>query len=52
LGLTVIVGSVIGGWLIERYSVLHLVTACAISSGSALILLLAGGRWESSKPNV
>jgi PPP family 3-phenylpropionic acid transporter len=52
LGLTVIVGGVVGGWLIEQFSIFHMVAACAISSGSALILLLAGGRWESSKPNV
>jgi len=52
LGLTVIVGGVVGGWLIEQFSVFHMVAACAISSGLALILLLAGGRWETSKPNV
>jgi MFS transporter, PPP family, 3-phenylpropionic acid transporter len=52
LGLTVIVGGVVGGWLIEQFSIFHMVAACAISSGLALILLLAGGRWETSKPNV
>lgn len=51
LSLTVIVGGVVGGWLIERFSVMHMVAACAISSGLALILLLAGGRWESTKAN-
>lgn len=49
LSLTVIVGGVVGGWLIEQFSVLHMVAACAISSGAALVLLLVGGRWEPSK---
>jgi len=43
LGLTVIIGGVLGGWLIERYSVFTMVAACAISSGLALMLLLVGG---------
>lgn len=42
LSLTVIVGGIVGGWLIERFSVLQMVTACAISSGAALMLLLLG----------
>jgi oligosaccharide:H+ symporter len=49
LSLTVIVGGVLGGWLIEQFSVLHMVAACAISSGAALVLLLVGGQWEPSK---
>lgn len=49
LSLTVIVGGVVGGWLIEQFSVLHMVAACAVSSGAALVLLLVGGQWEPSK---
>ena len=51
LSLTVIVGGVVGGWLIEHFSVLHMVTACAVSSGLALVLLLAGGGLETSQPD-
>lgn len=47
LGLTVIVGGVFGGWLIERYSVFTMVAACAISSGLALVLLLVGGSFTN-----
>lgn len=50
LGLTVIVGGIVGGWLIEHYSVFHMVAACAISSGLGLALLLVGGRWDHLKP--
>jgi len=46
LGLTVIVGGVVGGWVIEHSSVFHLVTACAACSGVAVVLLLAGGRFD------
>ncbi len=52
LSLTVIIGGVVGGWLIEQFSVLHMVAACATSSGAALALLLAGGGLESSQPKV
>lgn len=46
LGLTVIIGGLVGGWLIERYSPMHMVTACAVSSGLAMLLLLAGRRFD------
>lgn len=50
LGLTVIVGGVVGGWLIERFSVFHMVGACAASSGLALLLLFAGEGWDRFRP--
>jgi len=43
LALTVIVGGVVGGWIIEQYSVMHMLAACAVSSGLALLLLLLPG---------
>jgi PPP family 3-phenylpropionic acid transporter len=46
LGLTVIIGGLVGGWLIERYSPMHMVTACAVCSGLAMLLLLAGRRFD------
>lgn len=46
LGLTVLVGGVVGGWVIERSSVFHLVAACAACSGIAVGLLMAGGRFD------
>lgn len=46
LGVTVIVGGMVGGWLIEQFSVFHMVTACAVSSGLALTLLLAGSWFD------
>jgi oligosaccharide:H+ symporter len=52
LSLTVIVGGIVGGWLIEQFSVLHMVAACAISSGLALLLLLVGGIWDTSRPRL
>jgi oligosaccharide:H+ symporter len=52
LSLTVIVGGIVGGWLIEQFSVLHMVAACAISSGLALLLLLVGGIWATSRPRL
>lgn len=48
LGLTVIVGGAFGGWIIEKYSIFHMVAACAVSSGLALVLLLLGGRFDRS----
>lgn len=46
LSLSVIVGGAVGGWLIERYSVMHMLVACMISSGLALLLLLMGRRFD------
>jgi len=46
LGLTVIVGGAFGGWIIEKYSIFHMVAACAVSSGLALVLLLGGRRFD------
>lgn len=48
LGLTVIVGGLVGGWLIERFSVFHMLAACSVSSGLALALLVAGDRIDKS----
>jgi len=52
LSLTVIVGGAVGGWLIDHYSVMHMLTACMISSGLALILLLMGGRFDIDQVQV
>lgn len=49
LGLTVIIGGLVGGWLIERYSPMHMVTACAVCSGLAMLLLLAGRRFDHQR---
>jgi len=46
LGLTVLVGGVVGGWIIETTSVISLVATCAVSSGLALVLLLLGKRFD------
>jgi len=46
LGLTVIIGGLVGGWLIEQFSAMHMVMACAVSSGCAMLLLLAGRRFD------
>lgn len=44
LSLTVIVGGVLGGWIIEAYSVMALMGACMACAVAALLLLLAGRR--------
>lgn len=44
LALTVIVGGVIGGWIIEHYSPMHMLAACAMSSGLGMLLLLVKPR--------
>jgi len=42
LSLTVILGGAVGGWLIEHYSLVHMLAACMASSLLALLLLLVG----------
>jgi PPP family 3-phenylpropionic acid transporter len=52
LSLTVIVGGAVGGWIIEQYGVMQMLTACMISSGLAVILLLMGGRFDIDRVQV
>jgi predicted MFS family arabinose efflux permease len=46
LALTVIVGGVAGGWIIDTYSAMHMLAACACSTGLAVVLLLGGKRFD------
>lgn len=46
LALTVIVGGAAGGWIIDHYSAMHMLFACACSTGLAVVLLFLGTRFD------
>jgi PPP family 3-phenylpropionic acid transporter len=46
LSLTVILGGAVGGWLIEHYSLVHMLAACMASSALSLALLFLGRRYD------
>jgi MFS transporter, PPP family, 3-phenylpropionic acid transporter len=52
LSLTVIVGGAVGGWIIEHFSVMHMLAACMTTSALALGLLLVGGRFDRQRDAV